>query len=219
MYLKKACSSFVCFIEGKKEQSWVAWDLVGGTEMVPYGLSSRAVCLSLCCWNCPSVQPYRGDRYWFKLQTPRRWKSLCCVWLFATAWTVARQAPLCMDPLVRLLQWAISSSWDLLTQGSNPGLLHCRQILYLLSPQGSSPGGLRPCVSHSLWTAPRAGLWVCRPSTGISFHAQADLLNSLMPHVTLAALPRNFPVNTVLWVFDKKSDDFLKNVEFSFCNH
>ena len=36
-----------------------------------------------------------------------------------------------MDPLVRLLQWAISSSWDLLTQGSNPGLLHCRQILYL----------------------------------------------------------------------------------------
>ena len=29
------------------------------------------------------------------------------------------------------------SPGDLSTQGSNPGLLHCRQILYSLSPQGS----------------------------------------------------------------------------------
>ena len=35
----------------------------------------------------------------------------------------------------RLLAWvAISFSKDLLSQGLNPGLLHCRQILYRLSP-------------------------------------------------------------------------------------
>ena len=42
---------------------------------------------------------------------------LCCAWplspvrLFATPWTVARQAALSMDPQARILEWvAISSS-------------------------------------------------------------------------------------------------------------
>ena len=41
----------------------------------------------------------------------------------------------------RILEWgAISSSRGIfLTQGLNPGLLHCRQILFCLSHQGSSP--------------------------------------------------------------------------------
>ena len=30
---------------------------------------------------------------------------------------------------------------NFLTQGSNPGLLHCRQVLYCLSHQGSPRGG------------------------------------------------------------------------------
>ena len=69
-------------------------------------------------------------------------KSLSCARLFGTPWTVA---------CTKLLH-----PWDfpgkstgvgchfLLqgifpTQGSNPGLLHCRQTLYLLSHQGSRP--------------------------------------------------------------------------------
>ena len=38
----------------------------------------------------------------------------------------------------RILEWvAIPSPGDLPTQGSNPGLLHCRWILYQLSHKGS----------------------------------------------------------------------------------
>ena len=66
-------------------------------------------------------------------------KSLSCGWLFATPWTVAYQNPPSMwfsrqDTGVGchfLLQEII------LTQGLNPGLLHCRQILYHLNHQGS----------------------------------------------------------------------------------
>ena len=60
--------------------------------------------------------------------------------LFATPWTVASQAPLSMGILPGkniglgchgLIQGIFP------TQGSNPGLPHCRQILYRLSHQGS----------------------------------------------------------------------------------
>ena len=65
--------------------------------------------------------------------------------LFATPWTVASKAPLSMGILPGkniglgchgLLQGIFP------TQGSNPGLPHCGQILYRLSHQGSpSPLG------------------------------------------------------------------------------
>ena len=66
-------------------------------------------------------------------------KSLSRVWLFATPWTVFYQASLSMGfpgkstgmGCYFLLQGIF------LTQGSNPGLLHCRQTLYPLSHQGS----------------------------------------------------------------------------------
>ena len=59
--------------------------------------------------------------------------------LFATPWTAALQAPLSLEIPGKhtgvgshsLLQGIIP------TQGLNPGLLHCRQILYHLSFQGS----------------------------------------------------------------------------------
>ena len=59
--------------------------------------------------------------------------------LFATTWTVAHLAPLSMgfsrqeywSGLPCLLQGVFS------TQGSNPGLLCCRRVLYRLSHQGS----------------------------------------------------------------------------------
>ena len=59
--------------------------------------------------------------------------------LFATTWTVACQAPLSME-FSRQEYW--SGLHALLqgifpTQGSNPGFLHCRWILYHLSHQGS----------------------------------------------------------------------------------
>ena len=74
-------------------------------------------------------------------------KLLSCAWLFATPWTVA---------CTKLLR-----PWDFLsknigvgcrfllqgiflTQGSNPGLPHCRQTLYRLSHQGSP----KECYSY-----------------------------------------------------------------------
>ena len=64
-----------------------------------------------------------------------------------TPWAIARQAPLCPwdSPgkntgvgCLALLQEFFP------TQGSNPGLLHCRQILYCLRQQGSP----QPRVGH-----------------------------------------------------------------------
>ena len=61
--------------------------------------------------------------------------SLSCVPLFAAPWAVALQAPLSMG-------FSRQEYWSGLpgppqgifpTQGSNLGLLHCRQILYCLS--------------------------------------------------------------------------------------
>ena len=71
-------------------------------------------------------------------------KSLSCVRLFATPWTVAYYAPPSMG-------FSMQEYWSschfllqriFLIQGSNPGLLHCRQTLYHLSHQGSLKGKL-----------------------------------------------------------------------------
>ena len=59
-----------------------------------------------------------------------------------TPWTVTHQASLSMGILqARILEWvAIFFSRGIFpTQGSNLGLLHCRQILYRLGYEGS-PG-------------------------------------------------------------------------------
>ena len=67
--------------------------------------------------------------YWWK------WKSLSRVWLFATPWTIQSMKFSSQNTGVgslSLLQGIFP------TQGSNPGLLHCWQILYQLSHKGSS---------------------------------------------------------------------------------
>ena len=67
-------------------------------------------------------------------------KSLSRVWLFATPWTVAYQGPLFMG-FSRQEYWSglpFPSLGIFPTQGSNPGLPHCRQTLYHLSHQGRS---------------------------------------------------------------------------------
>ena len=65
---------------------------------------------------------------------------VACVQLFVTPWTVARQAPLAME-FSREEYWSglpFPSPGDFPDPGkSNPGLLHCRYILYHLSYQGS----------------------------------------------------------------------------------
>ena len=70
----------------------------------------------------------------------RRVKSLSCVWLFGTAWTVAYQAPPSMGFPGKntgvgchfLLQGIFP------TQGSNPGLPHCRQMFVPSEPPGNT---------------------------------------------------------------------------------
>ena len=56
--------------------------------------------------------------------------------LFETPWTVAHQTPLSVG-LSRQEYWSglpCSPPGDLPNPGLNPGLMHCRWILYLLSP-------------------------------------------------------------------------------------
>ena len=65
-----------------------------------------------------------------------KWKSLSCVRLFVTAWTIL------YSPWNSPGQSTGVGSHSLLqgifpTQGSKPGLPHCRWILYQLSHQGS----------------------------------------------------------------------------------
>ena len=81
-----------------------------------------------------------GGTFIMGLKTEVKVKSLSHVQLFRNPWTVPHQDPLTMGILqARILEWvAISFSRGIfLTQGSKPGLLHCRQTLYPLSHQGS----------------------------------------------------------------------------------
>ena len=75
--------------------------------------------------------------------TVLEFSSLCLSFshaqLFGTPWTVACQTPLSMG-FSRQGYWSglpFPSPKIFPTQGSNPGLLHCRQILYQLSYKGS----------------------------------------------------------------------------------
>ena len=59
-------------------------------------------------------------------------KSLSCVRLFVTPFTLPGSSVHGIGMGCHFLLQEI-----FLTQGSNPGLLHCRQMLYCLSHQGS----------------------------------------------------------------------------------
>ena len=66
-------------------------------------------------------------------------KSLSCIQLFAIPRTIAHQAPLSMESSRQedWNGWPFPSPGIFPTQGSNLGLLHCRQTLQCLSHQGS----------------------------------------------------------------------------------
>ena len=67
-------------------------------------------------------------------------QSLSCVWLFATPWTTAYQAPPSIG-FSRQEYWSglpfPSPRGICLTQGMNPGLPHCRQTLYIWATRES----------------------------------------------------------------------------------
>ena len=88
----------------------------------------------------------------------KKMKSLSCVWLFATPWTVASQVPPSMGfsnsntgvGCHCLLQGIFP------TQGLNPGLLHCRQTFYHLRYQVSPRTRLLWWLK---WWRTRLGEW------------------------------------------------------------
>ena len=98
-------------------------------------------------------------------------KSLSRVWLFATPWTVAYQAP----PSMEFFRQDSGMGFHFLlqgifpTQGSNPGLPHCRQTLYHLSHQRSPFSGL---LSYNLTT-----ITLCPFKTPCVFQTKFRLLN------------------------------------------
>ena len=63
-----------------------------------------------------------------------KWKWLSCVRLFATPWTILSME-ISRPEYWRGLPFLFQGIFP--TQGSNPGLLHCRRILYQLSYKGS----------------------------------------------------------------------------------
>ena len=65
-------------------------------------------------------------------------KSLSRVRLFATPWTVAYQTPLSMGFSKQQYWSGLLFLLQGIFQGLNPGLPHCRQMLYRLSHQGSA---------------------------------------------------------------------------------
>ena len=68
-----------------------------------------------------------------------KWKSLSHGWLFATRWT---DTGVC---ILSLLQWIFP------TQALNPGLAHCRRILYQLSHKGSPTVQHRETLVNVMW--------------------------------------------------------------------
>ena len=84
--------------------------------------------------------PFFQDQVKVRPQVKVKVKSLSRVRLFVIPWTVVYQASLSMG-FSRQEYWSglpfPPPGGIFLTQGSNPGLLHCRQTLYPLSHQGS----------------------------------------------------------------------------------
>ena len=106
-------SSFRCYRRPGGNERWPHWgnlEVAGVTFRKPF---PWRVCVCVC-------------------------QSLSHVRLFAIPWTVACQAPLSME-FSRQEYWSglpFPSPGDLPDPGTNPGLLHCRQILYCLSKEG-----------------------------------------------------------------------------------
>ena len=88
----------------------------------------------LCIWAFSTAWSVTACMTWGIFLGLTLWKSLSRVWLFVTPWTIQSMNSPGQNTGVgscSLLQGIFP------TQGSNPGLLHCRWILHQLSHQGS----------------------------------------------------------------------------------
>ena len=132
-------SNFMLSIKTIPHKDYLQWIFTLTT--IFYQFISHLVDFSSCwCWNMKKGQ-------WVHCQIKLfNSKSLSCVQLFMTSWTEAHQAPLSME-FSRLWVTIPFFRGTFLTQGSNPGLLNGRQILYRLSHEDSGPKDI--CISVS----------------------------------------------------------------------
>ena len=106
---------------------------------------------------------------WLACLRWERWYSywsevtlLSHVWLFVTPWTVAYQVPPSIG-FSRQKYWSglpFPSPGELPNPGIEPGLPHCRQMLYHLSHQGSLLVGKGLDLMNA-WRTVDKGLWHC----------------------------------------------------------
>ena len=90
---------------------------------------------------------------------PQKWKALSCVPLFGT--------PLSME-FSRPEYWNHPFRQGIFpTQGSNPGPLHCRQILFQLSPRNTGMGSLSLLQGIFPMQELNQGLMHCRHFPGV----------------------------------------------------
>ena len=82
------------------------------------------------------------------------------------------------EPLKRHLRSHLLLQGIFLTQGLNPGLLHCRHILYYLSHQGSPLGGKKKSETLPWIKKVNSILNLCIPSSNI----HDENLSSISPN-------------------------------------
>ena len=131
---------FLCFLPTSESGKTQGCSLFGGRQLSsPY---THVACTRLPeGWKVMDQQLIAQIQYlelilWNLLLLDSKVKSFSHVRIFATPWTVACQVPLSMG-FSRQENW--SGCHFLLqgifpTQGSNPGLLHCRQMLLSSEP-------------------------------------------------------------------------------------
>ena len=130
------------YVNGKWEEAdnWAFfWGSDGESKIRLWKIAAQPNQYTEDHWQYNYIRPIYGTEV--KCQLPSN------VWLFATPWIIAQQAPLSME-FSSQEYWGYFPQWKWLegshfplqgifqSQGLNLGLLHCRQILYCLSHQG-----------------------------------------------------------------------------------
>ena len=104
-------------------------------QLVDYAFSINKIRWQIRIFSCSRHIPVPDLNLWAKALLPTH---LQCAWVsqscqpFAIPWTIAGLAPLSMELTTGMGSYSLLQG-IFLTQGSNPDLLHCRQILYHLS--------------------------------------------------------------------------------------
>ena len=171
--------------------SYLAWyELLNPASQLLWPTSRETVHLFMEAWVLK--QPFLGLCFLFLIPESylaEKWtcQSLGAVRLFANISTVACQAPLSMG-------FSRQEYWSALpcpppgifpTQGLNPGLLHCRQILYHLSHQGG------PYLAEEMMKC-RVCFWLLGPSHPVflswgDFASQGDIWQFLETFLVVPA--------------------------------